>query len=118
VLFNLVSNAVKFTPSGGRVELSADVCGDQLEIVVADTGIGIPPEDQDRIFEPFEQSENAGSRQQEGTGLGLALSRRLVELQGGRIWLESAPGQGSRFHFTLPLGQTPARQPQPGEAEG
>jgi len=117
VLFNLVSNAVKFTPEGGRVELSADVREDTLEVVVADTGIGIPPEDQQRIFEPFEQSDSAGSRQQEGTGLGLALSRRLVELQGGRIWLESTPGEGSRFHFTLPLRPAPAQRPELGETE-
>jgi signal transduction histidine kinase len=118
VLFNLVSNAVKFTPEGGRVEMNADVHDGALEVVVADTGVGIPPDDQRRIFEPFEQSDSAGSRQQEGTGLGLALSRRLVELQGGRIWLESTPGEGSRFHFTLPLHAAPARRAEPGAAEG
>ena len=81
-----------------------------VEIAVKDTGIGIKPEDQERIFREFEQADNSMARQHQGTGLGLALTRRLVELQGGRIWVESALGQGSTFTFTLPQG-APADAP-------
>jgi signal transduction histidine kinase len=102
VLFNLLSNAVKFTPSGGSVDVSAERVGTAVQVTVADTGSGIAPEDHERIFEEFQQTE-AGRAEREGTGLGLALSRRLVELHGGRIWLESELGRGSRFVFTLPI---------------
>jgi signal transduction histidine kinase len=102
VLFNLLSNAVKFTPAGGSVQVrSARLDGD-VRVSVADTGPGIAPEDHERIFEEFQQTA-VGARQREGTGLGLALSKRLVELHGGRIWVESAPGEGSTFTFTLPV---------------
>ena len=101
VLFNLLSNAVKFTPTGGRVEVTAARVGDDIHVAVVDTGPGIAPEDRKRIFEEFQQTE-AGAKQNEGTGLGLALSKRLVELHGGRIWVESELGAGSRFAFTLP----------------
>jgi signal transduction histidine kinase len=117
VMYNLLSNAVKFTPAAGRVETSARLADGTLEIVVADTGIGIAPADQERIFDRFQQVDSSTSRRQQGTGLGLALTRQLVELQGGSIWVESALGQGSRFHVTLPVG-TPAggrtRKPTPG----
>jgi PAS domain S-box-containing protein len=103
VLYNLLSNAVKFTPAGGRVETTARRVGDQVEVVVLDTGVGIAPADQQRIFEQFVQVDSSARREHEGTGLGLALTRRLVELQGGRIWVESTPGEGSRFGFTVPL---------------
>jgi signal transduction histidine kinase/CheY-like chemotaxis protein len=101
VLHNLLSNAFKFTPEGGLITVTAKQVGLELEIAVRDTGMGIPPEDQKRIFEAYEQ---AGSRegQQKGVGLGLAIAKRLVELHGGRIWVESAPGQGSTFAFRLP----------------
>ncbi len=109
ILYNLLSNAVKFTPDGGRVALTAAQIpgnnGDrpQVEISVTDTGIGIAAADLERIFNTFEQVESSAARQFDGTGLGLALSRRLVELHGGRIWVESeGPGRGSRFVFTLP----------------
>jgi signal transduction histidine kinase len=102
VLFNLLSNAVKFTPSGGRVEVTAERAGEEVEVAVSDTGPGIAAADQDRIFEEFQQTE-VGAQQREGTGLGLALSKRLVELHGGRIWVESELGSGSRFVFTLPV---------------
>jgi signal transduction histidine kinase len=104
VIFNLLSNAVKFTPSGGEIDVSAIRENGEVRISVADTGPGIAPDDQERIFEEFQQTE-AGIAQREGTGLGLALSKRLVELHGGRIWLESEPGHGSTFHFTLPLAR-------------
>ena len=93
VIFNLLSNAVKFTPQGGTVDVSAVRVNGEVRVSVADTGPGIAPEDHDRIFEEFQQTE-AGAAQREGTGLGLALSKRLVELHGGRIWVDSELGQG------------------------
>jgi signal transduction histidine kinase len=110
VIFNLLSNAVKFTPDGGRVELSARTSEDAAEVIVAvrDTGIGIGPEDQDRIFEEFRQAGRASGKSQEGTGLGLALTRRFVELHGGRIRVDSEVGVGSTFTFTLPLRGAPS----------
>jgi signal transduction histidine kinase len=107
ILFNLLSNAVKFTPAGGRIDVSAERVDGEIQVAVADTGEGIPLEDLDRIFEEFQQTD-AGARQQEGTGLGLALSKRLVELHGGRIWVESQVGVGSRFVFTLPVAASEA----------
>ncbi|HZT17365.1 MAG TPA: HAMP domain-containing sensor histidine kinase [Gaiellaceae bacterium] len=104
VVFNLLTNAVKFTPSGGSVVVATARTRDEVVVSVTDTGPGIAPEDRERIFEEFQQTD-AGARQQEGTGLGLALSKRLVELHGGRIWVESEPGRGSRFAFTLPIGR-------------
>ena len=105
VIYNLLSNAVKFTPAGGRVDVTARVVGEEAWVSVKDTGIGIAPEDQSRVFEEFMQASGR-ARQQEGTGLGLALAKRLVELHGGRIWLESEPGVGSTFTFSLPLDRT------------
>jgi signal transduction histidine kinase len=101
VIFNLLSNAVKFTPEGGRVVVATASRDHEVLISVTDTGPGIPLEDHERIFEEFQQTD-VGVEQREGTGLGLALSKRLVELHGGRIWVESEPGHGSRFVFTLP----------------
>jgi signal transduction histidine kinase len=101
VIFNLLSNAVKFTPPGGAVDVSAAQINGEVRVSVADTGPGLAREDHERIFDEFQQTE-AGIAQREGTGLGLALSKRLVELHGGRIWVESELGQGSRFVFTLP----------------
>ena len=101
VIFNLLSNAVKFTPEGGEVVVATASRDHEVLISVTDTGPGIPLEDHERIFEEFQQTD-VGVRQREGTGLGLALSKRLVELHGGRIWVESEPGHGSRFVFTLP----------------
>jgi signal transduction histidine kinase len=102
VIFNLLSNAVKFTPSGGLVEVTATHNNGEVKVSIADTGPGIAAEDLDRIFEEFQQTE-AGARQHEGTGLGLALSKRFVEMHGGRIWCESEVGKGSTFEFTLPV---------------
>jgi len=102
ILLNLLSNAVKFTPDGGRVDVRARRVDGALEVAVRDTGIGIAPEDQQAVFEEFRQVGNHYTSKAEGTGLGLALTRRFVELHGGRIWLESAPGKGSTFFFTIP----------------
>jgi signal transduction histidine kinase len=101
VLFNLLSNAVKFTPAGGNVAAATARVDGEVQVSVTDTGPGISLDDQERIFEQFQQTD-IGVQQREGTGLGLALSKRLVELHGGRIWVESEPGRGSRFVFTLP----------------
>src|SRR5215211_4445022 len=102
VVFNLLSNAVKFTPTGGRIDVSVAQQNGYVTVAVTDDGPGIAPEDQERIFEEFQQAEHEAPRP-EGTGLGLALSRRLVELHGGHIWVESQPGAGSTFAFTIPL---------------
>jgi signal transduction histidine kinase len=103
ILYNLLSNAVKFTPDGGRVDVSVRGDNGDVRVEVRDNGIGIAEDDQARIFEEFQQVGRERSR--EGTGLGLTLTKRFVELHGGRIWLESAPGKGSTFAFTLPLRQ-------------
>jgi signal transduction histidine kinase len=104
VLFNLLANALKFTVRGGHVYVIAGGDGDEVTVSVSDDGIGIAAADQDRIFEEFQQV--GGSQLQEGTGLGLAVSRRFVELHCGRLWVESVPGQGSTFTFTLPRTQS------------
>jgi signal transduction histidine kinase len=101
VIFNLLSNAVKFTPAGGSVDVTAWRVNGEVRVSVADTGPGIAAADRERIFEEFQQTE-VGVEQQEGTGLGLALSKQLIELHGGRIWVESEVGKGSTFTFTLP----------------
>jgi signal transduction histidine kinase len=103
VIFNLLSNAVKFTPAGGTVDVTAAQANGEVRVSVADTGPGIAPQDHERIFDEFQQTET-GVEQREGTGLGLALSKRLVELHGGRIWVDSELGKGSTFVFTLPVG--------------
>ena len=101
ILFNLLGNALKFTESG-EVRLSAVVQDGWVEVAVADTGIGIPQDKQERIFDAFEQGDASTERTHGGTGLGLSVAKQLVELHGGRIWLESVVGQGSVFRFTLP----------------
>src|SRR5262245_8198454 len=103
VLLNLLSNALKFTPEGGRIDVRAAMNDGMAEISVADTGVGIAPEDQEAIFEEFRQVGTA-DKKVEGTGLGLALARKFIELHGGRIWVQSQPGKGSTFSFTLPVG--------------
>jgi signal transduction histidine kinase len=131
ILFNLLSNAVKFTPDGGKVTLSAHMrngfsepenetkksgreeyttsaqkyqANHFIEIAVSDTGIGIDPKDQERIFHAFEQADTSSTREYQGTGLGLALSKNFVELHGGNIWVESeGKNQGTTFRFTLPV---------------
>jgi signal transduction histidine kinase/HAMP domain-containing protein len=103
VLLNLLSNAVKFTPEGGRIEVRAVVADGTAEISVSDTGVGIAPEDHEAVFEEFRQVGTDYARKHEGTGLGLALARKFVELHGGRIWVKSQVGQGSTFTFAIPM---------------
>jgi signal transduction histidine kinase len=104
VLYNLLSNALKFTDHGGKVEIRAAMHdANRFKLVVQDTGIGIKTEDIARLFKEFEQVESGVSRRHEGTGLGLALTRRIVELQGGTIGVESEIGKGSTFTVVLPL---------------
>jgi signal transduction histidine kinase len=101
VLLNLLSNAAKFTEQGS-VTMSVKIRNEELLFAVIDTGPGIPAEDQDLIFEPFKQTDT-GIQHAAGTGLGLPISRRLVEAHGGRLWVESTPGDGAAFYFTLPI---------------
>ena len=117
ILLNLLSNAVKFTPEGGRVGLTATVAEGAVTIAVSDTGIGIAPEDQAAIFEEFRQVGREDARKQEGTGLGLTLAKKFVELHGGRIWVESHVGQGSTFSFTLPVRLDERGTSDPGGGE-
>jgi signal transduction histidine kinase len=107
VVLNLLSNAIKFTPEGGRIDVRATVMEGLVEVSVTDTGVGIAPDDQETVFEEFRQVGTA-DKKVGGTGLGLALSRKFVELHGGRIWVKSQIGQGSTFTFTLPVGSAPA----------
>jgi signal transduction histidine kinase len=101
ILLNLLSNAVKFTPEGGRIRIHAMPVDGGVEIAVSDTGIGIAPADQEAIFEEFRQVGSDRTRKQEGTGLGLTLARKFVELHGGGIRVTSELGKGSTFTFTL-----------------
>jgi GAF domain-containing protein len=102
VLLNLLSNAIKFTPEGGRIEVGAKAVNGLIEVSVTDTGVGIAPEDQEAVFEEFRQVGTA-DKKVEGTGLGLALSRKFIELHGGKIWVKSHVGAGSTFTFTVPV---------------
>ena len=97
-----LSNAIKFTPEGGRIEVRAVPTDGSVDVSVSDTGVGIAPEDQEAVFEEFRQVGTSAAKQ-EGTGLGLALCRRFVELDGGRIWVASLVGAGSTFTFTIPV---------------
>jgi len=112
ILYNLVSNAIKFTPDDGRIHVSIGQDASGTVVSVEDSGIGIAPEDRERIFLEFQQLDAGPGRQHEGTGLGLALTKRFVELHGGRIWVDGEPGQGSIFRFTLPT-PTPADDEDP-----
>ena len=103
IMYNLLSNAAKFTPDRGSIHINAEMVDGEVRITVKDTGIGIAPEDQERVFDAFYQVSGGLSGKTPGTGLGLSLVRRFVEMHGGRIWLESTLGAGSSFIFTLPL---------------
>jgi signal transduction histidine kinase len=109
VMLNLLSNAVKFTPEGGRITVAARAVNDAVEVSVTDTGVGIAPEDCDAVFEEFRQVGQSADAKAQGTGLGLALTRKFIELHGGRIWLTSALGKGSTFSFALPITQPEAQ---------
>jgi signal transduction histidine kinase len=105
-VINLLSNAAKFTHAGSialRIHKISENGQESIRFGVTDTGIGVSKENLDKIFEPFRQVDNATSRRAEGTGLGLPISQRLVQLHGGRIWVESKIGQGSAFYFTIPI---------------
>ena len=105
VLLTLVANASKFTPKGGKIKVSAWQDNNTLVVQVSDTGIGIPPAEQERIFQPYYQIKQGGGKLT-GSGLGLAIAKSIVELHGGNIWLKSAVGQGSSFFFSLPLSSS------------
>ena len=112
IITNLIGNAIKFTDEGEvsvRVGAETGSANPTLHFTVADTGIGIAPDKVDRIFESFNQADTSTTRQYGGTGLGLTISRRLIELMGGRIWVESEPGHGSRFHFIIPFQEAAPR---------
>jgi signal transduction histidine kinase len=119
VLLNLLGNAVKFTPEGGKIEVTAAPstivpvpAADSpraVRVSVRDTGIGVPPEHQKRVFDPFFQVDNSSTREYGGTGLGLSIVKRLVEAHGGIVWVDSDAGKGSTFSFTIPLAPGPAK---------
>jgi signal transduction histidine kinase len=113
VLFNLLDNAVRFTPEGGRVTVSASRHNGSVDVAVADTGPGIAPEDLPRVFERFYRVDESRSRDDGGTGIGLAIARSVVEAHGGRIWAESEPGCGSTFTFELPAAPSPVETRRP-----
>jgi len=108
ILLNLLSNAVKFTPEGGSVTVNARRLDDAVEVSVSDTGIGIAEADHEAVFEEFRQVGSDYTKKSQGTGLGLALTRKFVELHGGRIWVNSEPGKGATFTFTIPVVRVPA----------
>jgi two-component system, OmpR family, phosphate regulon sensor histidine kinase PhoR len=110
VLRNLLDNAIQYTPAGGRVEVAAAIDDGFAVVTVSDTGIGIPQADQSRIFERFYRVDAARSREVGGTGLGLSIAKHVVEAHGGKIWVESAVGSGSRFHFSIPLDRARSKK--------
>jgi signal transduction histidine kinase len=112
VLVNLLSNAVKFTPEGGKIQVRAGLDDGSLKISVSDTGVGIAPEDHEAIFEEFRQVGSNYAQKREGTGLGLSLTRKFVEMHGGTIWVENEVGKGSTFSFTLPINPHPFPLPE------
>ena len=105
MVLNLLGNALKFTPAGGRVTLSAEETPEGLHVAVRDSGAGIAEEELPHLFRPFERLDNEVTRKARGTGLGLSISRELVELHGGRIWPESTPGEGTTIRFVLPASR-------------
>jgi signal transduction histidine kinase len=107
VLLNLVGNAIKFTDAG-EVRITAAPANGHFALSVSDTGPGIPPQEQERVFEKFHQVDASSTRTKGGTGLGLVIAKQIVEMYGGRIWVESALGQGSTFRMELPVRATAA----------
>jgi PAS domain S-box-containing protein len=118
ILVNLLGNAVKFTPEGGKIWVEATERRGRLTVSVSDTGLGIPVEEQEAIFDAFHQAGATTKGIKEGTGLGLAITKRLVEEHGGRIWVESDPGKGARLSFTIPAGRALAEDAAPEDAGG
>ncbi|MBI2472582.1 MAG: response regulator [Planctomycetes bacterium] len=116
ILYNLLSNAIKFTPENGRINVEAGIMDDMLQVSVSDTGIGMKSDDQEKVFKEFWQADSSFARKYEGTGLGLALTRRIVEMHGGKIWFESEYGKGSIFYFAIPL-KAQLRKAKPKEVE-
>lgn len=108
VITNLIGNAIKYSPKGGTITLSGSKTDDQVTISITDQGMGIPPEHLDKIFDKFHRVENSDARQQEGAGIGLYLVKHLVKAHGGDVWVESTPGEGSTFFFTIPIPKTMA----------
>jgi signal transduction histidine kinase len=104
VLSNLVGNAIKYSPEGGLIRVGGRVEGSEVRIFVSDEGVGIPTTEQERIFDRFTRVDSSLTRQTPGAGLGLFLVRSVVEAHGGRVWVDSQPGQGSTFWFALPIG--------------
>ena len=102
VIRNLISNSLKFTPSGGKIEISSDTKDGIVEVTVSDTGVGISMEQADKIFALDQKTSTTGTAGETGTGLGLPLCKEMIEKNGGNIWVESVPAEGSQFHFTLP----------------
>ena len=107
VFDNLLGNAIKFSPRGGTITIEVVNAGEMIRLSVLDTGVGIPIDKLDRVFDRFYQVDGSATRRFGGAGLGLAIARRIVEAHGGRIWVESEVGQGSAFRFTLPKTQAP-----------
>jgi signal transduction histidine kinase len=103
VLSNLISNAIKYSPTGGLIRVGGWAEAGEVGIFVSDEGIGIPTSEQERIFDRFARVDNSLTRQTPGAGLGLFLVKSVIEAHGGRVWVDSRPGQGSTFNFTLPL---------------
>jgi len=114
VLDNLMDNAVKYSPGGGDIRITVRRDSDSLVFGVHDQGIGITAADQAKLFQPFQRLETSMEASLKGVGLGLVVCRRLVEAHGGRIWVESEPGRGSSFFFTLPLPQKTGPEPTAG----
>jgi signal transduction histidine kinase len=116
VFMNLINNAIKFTDPGGAIEVELSGNADNAIIKFKDNGIGIKREDQEMLFSPFQQVDSSYARKYEGSGLGLAISKRIVTYHGGKIWVESEPGKGSTFIFTIPYNyetKTDILQPNP-----
>jgi len=112
VVSNLVNNAVKYSPEGGMVTMSSRVDGRYALVSVTDTGIGIPAEEIGHVFERFRRVRSGAAQSIPGTGLGLTIVKQIVEMHGGKIWVESAVGHGSSFHFTIPLAPEDANAMQ------
>jgi signal transduction histidine kinase len=103
VLYNLFSNAIKYSPRGGVIRVAGRVVGGEVQVSISDEGVGIPRDEQERLFQRFYRVDSGLRRKTQGAGLGLYLSRAIIEAQGGRIWVESKTGQGATFYFTLPV---------------